>query len=121
MTSAFTRVELTLECVSSKSVLRPGLLHLLQCRAFHSSLRDDMHYGPKGVRFPWSLSSARDSEPYCPWTYLNSCFTSKRRDLTKGVSVKVWQRDLGNSYIIDFPSAFCLASPTYGSKVPHGP
>lgn len=84
-------------------------------QAFHSSLRDDMHYGP------WSLSLARDSEPYCPWTYLNSCFSSKRRDLTKGISVKVWQRDLGNSYIIDFPSAFCLASPTYGSKVPHGP
>lgn len=29
-----------------------GLLHLLQCRAFHSSLRDDMHYGPKVLDFP---------------------------------------------------------------------
>lgn len=48
---SFMRAELGLECVSSKPVLHPGLLCLLQWKAFHCSLKDDMHYGHKVLDF----------------------------------------------------------------------
>ena len=122
MTSAFTRVGLTLECASSKSVLRPGLLHLLQCRAFRSSLRDGVHYGPKVLDFPGLFHQPKTLNPSVHGlTSILASFPREGTDLTKGISAKVWQRDLSNSYIIDFLSAFCLASATYGSEVPHGP
>jgi len=116
---SFMRAELGLECVSSKPVLHPGLLFLLQWKAFQCSPKDDMHYGHKVLDFS-GLFHQPDSELYCPWTYLNSCFISKRRDPPKGICIKVWQRDLGNSDAIEFslnilPAILnlCFKSPTW--------
>lgn len=112
---SFMRAELGLECVSSKPVLHPGLLCLLQWKAFHCSLKDDMHYGHKVLDFSGLFHQPDSDLPQ---------FLLHFQEKGPYQGIKVLRSDRGIQAIqmsLSFPSTFCLLSPIYASRVPHGP
>ena len=130
--------ELAPECVSSKPALHPGLLYLLEFSAFPHSLTDDIHYGPKPLDFTDLFPQPRTLNPIDHGlTSILALFPREGVGYIKGISVKVWYRDLGHSDVIDFslthhpqpmfqeshmylhlPIPFCFSKGAKNSQIP---